>query len=253
MRVACLHAHPDDAEILAGGSLALLAQAGHAVTIVTMTPGDCGSVEFTADEIAAIRRQEAADAAALIGAEYLCAEFRDLAVFNDDPSRRRVCELLRQVQADLVLTSSPVDYHCDHEATSALVRDACFAASCPNYTTDADDPAPALRAIPHLYFVDSVEGKDRDARPQRQDFFVNIESVFAQKREMLAKHASQRDWLMRQHGIDNYLDEMEKWSKAIGQRCGVAVAEGFRRYPGHPYPQTPLLENLLSPYVVRRA
>jgi LmbE family N-acetylglucosaminyl deacetylase len=102
----------------------------------------------------AIRRKEAAAAAQLIGAAYRCAELRDLAIFNDDASRRRVTEVLRAVRPDVVVTASPVDYMCDHEATSALVRDACFGAPAPNYATSAESPAPALSAVPHLYFMD---------------------------------------------------------------------------------------------------
>src|SRR5258708_2901587 len=160
MHVACIHAHPDDAEILAGGTLALLAAAGHHVTIVSMTAGDCGSGTHSAREISTIRQREAAAAAKLIGADYQCAKFRDMAIFNADDSRRRVTELIRKNRPDIVLTASPVDYHCDHEATSILVRDACFAASPPNYVTNAKDPAPALHSIRHLYFVDSIGGLD---------------------------------------------------------------------------------------------
>lgn len=83
-RILALHAHPDDVEILAGGTLALLADAGHSLTIATLTPGDCGSHEMSAEEIAARRRGEAAAAAAHIGADYVCLEMRDLTVFNDD-------------------------------------------------------------------------------------------------------------------------------------------------------------------------
>ena len=131
MRIVCIHAHPDDAEILAGGTLALLSEAGHTITIVSMTPGDCGSARHAPGQIADIRRKEAAEAARLIRAEYCCAEFRDLAIFNTGDSRRRVTELVRSTHPDIVLTAAPVDYHCDHEATSVLVRDACFAASNP--------------------------------------------------------------------------------------------------------------------------
>jgi LmbE family N-acetylglucosaminyl deacetylase len=251
MRIISIHAHPDDAEILAGGTLTLLANAGHDITIVTMTPGDCGSAEYPGEEIASIRRREAASAAALLGAGYLCAEFRDLAVFNDDASRRRVCEVIRRLQPELILTASPIDYHCDHEATSALVRDACFGASAPNYSTRSQDPAPPLDAIPHLYFMDSIEGTDRDGKPQHPDFFVDITTVFDRKRTMLAQHVSQRNWLRKQHGIEDYLETMEQWTRSRGTEAGVPYAEGFRRYPGHPYPQTPLLEELLGRAVVR--
>jgi len=146
----------------------------------------------------------------------------------------------------LVLTASPIDYHCDHEATSMLVRDACFGASAPNYATHAADPAAPLPAIPHLYFMDSLEGVDRDGRPQQPDFFVDVTEVFDRKKAMLAQHVSQRNWLRKQHGIEDYLETMQSWTRARGAEAGVQYAEGFRRYPGHPYPQTPLLEEMLG-------
>src|SRR3954454_15263635 len=110
--VLAIHAHPDDIEILAAGTVMRLTEKGHTVTIVTMTPGDCGSAEYPAEEISRTRRREAAEASELAGAEYFCAEFRDLAIFSDDSSRRRVTEILRRVQPDIVITASPVDYHC---------------------------------------------------------------------------------------------------------------------------------------------
>lgn len=223
--------------------MSLLANAGHRITIATMTPGDCGSRQYSPDETAAIRRAEAARSAALIGAGYRCLEFRDMAVFSDDASRRRVVELLRQVQPDIVLTASPIDYLSDHEATSALVRDACFAAPAPNY---ASGGGTALNAIPHLYFMDPVGGVDREGRPVSPDFFVDVSSSFRLKREMLAEHASQRQWLLQHHGIDDYLEMMERWTRENGRRAGLELAEGFRRYKGHPYPQSALLEELLK-------
>jgi len=242
-RILAVHAHPDDAEILAGGTLALLSLGGHHVTIATMTPGDCGSSELPPDEIAALRRREAAKAAGLIGARYLCLEMRDLAVFNDDASRRRVTRALRQARPDIVLAASPVDYLCDHEAASALVRDACFGAPAPNY---APGPEPPLDRIPHLYFMDPVGGVDRDGRVVAPDFVVNAGAVFARKREMLACHASQREWLLRHHGNDDYILQMELWTRERGALVGLAYGEGFRQYRGHPYPQSPALQESLG-------
>ena len=247
MRILCIHAHPDDAEILAGGTLALLANAGHQITMITMTAGDCGSSELGPDEISAIRKAEAAASAALIGAEYLCAGFRDLAIFNDDPSRRKITQLLRQIRPQAVLTASPEDYLCDHETTSQLVRDACFGAALPNYRTDTG--AVALSEIPHLYFMDPIEMVDRASNPVGWDFIVDVSSTFETKKSMLAKHESQRSWLKPQHKIDNYLLKMEEWTRASGIRAGVSLGEGFRQYRAHPYPQTPLLQETLAPYV----
>jgi hypothetical protein len=73
------------------------------------------------------------------------------------------------------------------------------------------------------------------------------------KTAMLAEHASQREWLLRHHGIDNYLETMKAWTRENGRRAGLEYAEGFRRYKGHPYPESPLLEELLGATVVRRA
>ena len=244
--ILSIHAHPDDAEILAGGTLARLAALGHRVVIVTMTPGDCGSHEYGPEEISSMRRSEAAAAARRIGAEYQCAEFRDIAIFSDDPSRRRVTEILRQIQPDIVITASPTDYMCDHEATSLLVRDACFGAPAPNYHTGLSNPARHLPAIPHLYFMDPVGSVDRENRPVTPDFYVDVSGFFSTKKEMLAEHKSQREWLRKHHGMDDYLLRMEEWTRENGRRAGVAFAEGFRQYKGHPYPESPLLQDLLG-------
>ncbi len=246
MRIACIHAHPDDAEILAGGTLALLSKLGHEISIVTMTAGDCGSAVYGAEEISAIRRAEAAASAKLIGAEYRCAGFQDLAIFNEDTSRRRVTGLLRDLHCEIVLTASPSDYLCDHEATSQLVRDACFAASVPNYTAPGGG---ATRQIPALYLLDPIEGTDRDGKTVVPDFTVNVESTFGTKRAMLAQHESQRSWLKQQHGIDDYLDQMERWTRACGKRAGVAFGEGFRQYKIHPYPHEPVLQHALAGFI----
>jgi len=246
IRILALHAHPDDVEFQCAGTLALLTKGGCHVTIATMSPGDCGSTEHGTELIAATRRGEARAAATLIGADYHCLEFRDLAIFNDDESRRRVVEFLRRSRPDLILTAPPIDYMVDHEMTSLLVRDACFAAPIPNYLTRQWEPAPPLSRIPHLYYVDALEGNDRDGRPQPIDFHVDVSAVYAVKREMLACHTSQRDWLLKHHGIDEYLDSQAHWSRKRGAEIGVEHAEGFRQYLGHAYQQDNLLMKLLG-------
>lgn len=245
VRVLAIHAHPDDVEIQCAGTLALLRERGCHVTIATMTPGDCGSAEHDAESIATIRRGEARKAADLIGADYHCLEFRDLAIFDDDPSRRRVVEFLRRVRPDLVMTAPPVDYMADHETTSRLVRDALFAASAPNYATKQWEPARPLEKIAHLYLVDPVDGGNLEGVSVPAGFHVDVSETYATKRDMLACHESQRDWLRRQHGMDEYLESLDRWSAKRGAEIGVAHAEGFRQYLGHPYPHGNLLLELL--------
>ena len=249
-RILCLHSHPDDAEFFVGGTLALLATRGHHVTIASMTAGDCGSDVHGPEEIAEIRQREGANAAALIGAEYHTLGFYDLGIFLDDDARRRVTAALRRFRPDIVLTASPVDYHCDHEATSKLVTDSCFASSAPNYRTGGDEAA--LPAIPHLYYADPAEGTDREGNVVRPHFMVDVHETFEMKREMLARHESQRDWLKRQHGMDDFLATIETWCRARATLAGLEYAEGFRQYTGHAYPSAPLLEELLGGELIRR-
>jgi LmbE family N-acetylglucosaminyl deacetylase len=245
-RILAIHAHPDDVEFQCAGTLGLLRRLGCPITIATMTPGDCGSAELGPQQIAQIRRTEAANSARLLEATYVCLEFRDLAIVHDNDSRQRVTEALRQAQADIVITAPPVDYMSDHEVTSRLVRDACFNAPIPNYATGAPNPAPPLAKIPHLYYVDAIEGTDLFGRAIEPQFIVDITATFELKRRMLACHDSQRAWLRKQHGIDEYLDRSARWSALRGREIGAAYGEAFTQHRGHPYPQDNLLQELLK-------
>ncbi len=245
-RILAVHAHPDDIEFQCAGTLALLAEAGHFVAMTTMTPGDCGSQELSAEAISAVRREEAQRAADLIGAAYECLEFRDLSIVIDNDAKRRVTECIRRHRPDVVITAPPADYMDDHEATSRLVRDGCFNASCPNYATRQWDPCPPTDHIPHLYYVDPIEGVDCFGDAVKPHFHIDIASVFETKRKMLACHDSQRVWLRAQHGVDEYLDNQRRWSETRGQEVGVKYAEAFRQHRGHPYPAGNVLAELLG-------
>src|SRR5215470_16675672 len=98
-------AHPDDAEFLCAGTLIRLRREhGFNVHIASMTAGDCGSVEYDAQEIARIRRAEGARAAARINATYHCLDEKDLLVFYNERTLEKVTRLLRLVQPSVVLT-----------------------------------------------------------------------------------------------------------------------------------------------------
>jgi hypothetical protein len=70
---------------------------------------------------------------------------------------------------------------------------------------------------------------------------------------MLLAHESQRRWLAKQHGIEDYLRSMEVWAERRGRDFGVAQAEGFRQYRHQPYPRTPILQDLLGDAVLQLA
>jgi LmbE family N-acetylglucosaminyl deacetylase len=239
-------AHPDDAEFLCAGTMIRLARGqGWQVHIASMTPGDCGSAELAPDEIARTRRAEGARAAAVLGGQYHCLEERDLLVFYNERTLERVTRLLRRVRPRIILTHSPTDYMLDHEMTSTVVRAAAFGAPIPNFLNDRG-LGPVLEHIPHLYYCDAIEGKDPLGRPVPPAFCIDISGVIETKAEMLAGHASQRDWLLKHHGMDHYVNAMRDWGAKRGRACGVAYAEGFRQHLGHSYPQDNLLGQLLG-------
>ena len=238
-------AHPDDAEFLCAGTLARLARAGWQIHIASMTPGDCGSAELPPDEIARTRRGEGARAAAVLGGRYHCLEERDLLVFYNERTLERVTRLLRLVRPRIVLTHSPADYMLDHEMTGTVVRAAAFAAPIPNFLAERG-LGPPLERIPHLYYCDPIEGKDALGRDVAPAFCIDVSGVIQTKEKMLSAHASQRDWLLKHHGMDQYLAAMRDWGAARGRDCGVAYAEGFRQHLGHSYPQDNLLGQLLG-------
>lgn len=241
-------AHPDDAEFLCGGTLIRLQkEQGWEVHIASMTPGDCGSADLPPEDISRIRRGEGAAAAALIGATYHCLEERDLLIFFNERTLEKVTRLLRKVRPRIVLTHSPADYILDHEITSTVVRAAAFGAPAPNFLAEGKT-APALPHIPHLYYCDAIEGKDPMGQEVPPGFCIDISAVIDTKTAMLAAHASQREWLLKHHGMDQYLEAMRQWSGHRGRSCGVAFAEGFRQHLGHSYPQDNLLGKILGRY-----
>jgi LmbE family N-acetylglucosaminyl deacetylase len=248
LRVLAIMPHPDDIEILCAGTLIRLVECGCEVHAATMTPGDKGSIELTREEIAAARRNEAALAANKIGAvSYTCLEFADLDIVFDNESRRRVCTLLRSVDPDIVFTTPPVDYMFDHEITSKLVRDACFNAAVKNYSAGTSLPS---SRIPHLYYSDAIGGHNLFGDPTRVQFLIDVSDQMERKTEALACHQSQREWLRRQHGMDDYIESMRNWSRDRGALANVGYAEAFCQHLGHPHPtDNPLIDLLHAIYL----
>jgi LmbE family N-acetylglucosaminyl deacetylase len=246
-------AHPDDTEILVGGTLFHLKSLGWELGIVTMTSGDCGSATRSSEEISRIRFAEAKAAADYLGAWYGCVGLMDVEIFTNAENLRRVVELMRRFDPDVVITHSPVDYMVDHEEASRLARSACFALSMPLYRTRQVAPAPATKATPALYYADPVEGVDSMGERILPNFYVNITGTIENKLEMLSLHQSQRDWLRAHHGIDEYLGQARRWSARYGQESGFDYAEGLRQHLGHGYPREPLLQNALNSIIKARS
>ena len=238
-----LLAHPDDAEIQCAGTLIRLADAGWEIHIATVANGDCGSSTLARSETAAIRRGEGMESAARIGATYHCLDEPDVHVVFDKPTVQKAIDLFRRVAPTLLFTHPRHDYMLDHEQTHLLARAAAFSYSIPNAS-----PLPLVDGsrIPWLYYCDPVEGCDPyTGEPVTPTVVVDVSAQLQRKTEMLACHASQREWLRAHHGMDEYIDAMQRYSGQRGRYIGVEYAEAFVQHRGHPFPTTDLLAQLM--------
>jgi len=217
MNILAVGAHPDDIELLCGGTLAKYAQAGHHVAMITIANGDMGSATLPPAQIAEIRRKEAEAAAAVIGARFVCLGVGDVKVVPDLPTRAKLTAEIRRARPDLILTHAPNDYMHDHRNTSALALDAAFDATIPNIKTDAE-PIPLVP----IYFMDTIAGVGFEPTE-----YVDISEHFQTKRRMLACHESQVAWIAAHDQVD-LMEAMEILSRFRGLQAGVPYAEAFR-------------------------
>ncbi len=238
-----LLAHPDDAEFLCGGTLLRLADEGWQMHVATMTPGDCGTMTDTRWGISATRTAEGKAAADKLGAIYHCLDERDIYVCYDKPTLRKAVDLFRQVAPTLVFTHAPRDYMMDHEMTSAVARAASFGYGAPNASTH---PLIEGSCVPTLYYCDPLEGTDPLGHRVEPTTIIDISDQIDAKADLLACHASQREWLRAHHGMDEYLESMKRQSRMRGDQANVAFAEAFTQHRGHPYPTHDLLGELFG-------
>lgn len=243
-----IFAHPDDAEIVCAGTLSLLKKLGWSVHIATMTPGDKGSATLTKEEIAKTRKQEATNSAKILDATYHCMESEDVYVMYNRDTINKVTALIRNVRPTIVFTSSPSDYMVDHEMTSLIAQTACFCAGIKNMDVSED----IFDFIPYLYYSDPLDGKDKYGNAIVPSNYVDISSVMQTKENMLICHASQRNWLLVHHQIDEYILSMKQFGEQRGHDINVKYAEGFRQNLAHTYPQENILKELLGDLVVTK-
>ena len=244
--ILSLGAYPDDAEFFCAGTLALLHRKGWDIHIATMTPGDCGTVQYSRQEISRIRRAEATKAAGILNGTYHCLECDDIFILYDRPTLLKAIELMRKVKPAIVFTTSPSDYMVDHEMASKIAQTACFACGVVNIETPGAEP---FEPIPHLYYMDPAEEKDKYGMEIKAGTIVDITGVMSIKEKLLCCHESQRHWLMTHHGMDEYINMMKESGEKRGRQINSAFAEGFRQHLGHAYPHDNILRSELGDLV----
>lgn len=218
MHVMGIGAHPDDLEILCGGTLARYRKQGHEVTMCHVAAGDRGATEGNREDIATVRADEARRAAGSIGASYLSLDIADGEVdARNEQQKRRLTEAIRLTRPDVVITHSGDDYMPDHNETSELAFACSFLATVPLYGTDT----PAYGPVPALFFMDTLAGVDFTPTE-----YVDISAELDQKVEMMRLHASQLEWL-NDHDSTDMLEQIVSVARFRGIQCGVRHAEAF--------------------------
>jgi LmbE family N-acetylglucosaminyl deacetylase len=225
-RILIATAHPDDADIMAGGTVARWLDDGHAVHSVIFTRGDKGHDDpgMTPERVAALRETEQRAAAAILGGPRVTfLDFADGELAWAGPPLAEATRLIRQERPDTVVTHDPYggapsywepQLHPDHRAVGLAVVEACyFRAPGPLYY-----PAHGAAGLtPHrvreilLIMSDHV------------DHVVDIAATFERKVRAVRAHASQ---------FGTHPD-LEGFLRRLAERADHAdhrrLAEGFKR------------------------
>jgi len=184
MHVIIIGAHPDDGDLGAGGIAAKYVALGHKVRLVSMTNGDAGHPKMSGSPLAKRRKDEARRAGDVIGAEYIVLDNHDGELVATLENRWQVIRLIREFQADVVITHRTNDYHPDHRYTGILVQD-----TIPLIVGASILPeVPPLEEIPVIMYM-----ADRFTKPNpfEADIVVAIDDVMEKKIDMIHCHESQ--------------------------------------------------------------
>ncbi len=244
LRILVIGAHPDDADIKAGGSSAKWCGLGHTVRMVSLTDGAAGHHATWGPALAERRRAEARAAAAVIGAAYEVWDYPDGELQPTLEARRRVIRLIRTFGPDLLLTDRPNDYHPDHRAAALLVQDAAYMVTVPAVCPDT----PQLGCSPVIaYFSDAFTRPCCCSEPH---VVVDVEDVLDKVVGMLHCHVSQfYEWLPFNGGHLSEVPQREEARRAwlaerfrrcrirpLADRCRALLTATYGPDPGGPGP-----------------
>jgi LmbE family N-acetylglucosaminyl deacetylase len=184
LRIIAFGAHPDDCELVAGGVAAKWAALGHKFKCVAVTNGDIGHATVAGGPLAQRRRAEALAAAKILGIETDVLDNHDGELMVTLENRRRIARLIREWQADVVISHRPNDYHPDHRYTGVLVMDAAYMVQVPFFDPDV----PPLRRNPVFLFS---EDRFQKPNPFSGDIVVAIDDVIEKKLAVVEAMESQ--------------------------------------------------------------
>jgi LmbE family N-acetylglucosaminyl deacetylase len=220
--VLAVYAHPDDADVACGGSLARWAKGGSAVHLLVCTDGGKGTTDpdVVPARLVEERAGELEASSALIGLRSVDnLRFPDGELLDSDGFRRTLVERVRTLRPQVVCGHDPTavffgrDYynHRDHRIAGAALLDAVAPASAlPLYFPDAGPP--------HQVFTVLLSGT------LEPDEWVDVTDTIETKAAAVECHRTQ---FAGQSGWAG--EAVRRRAAEEGRRAGVDYAEGFRR------------------------
>jgi bacillithiol biosynthesis deacetylase BshB1 len=216
--IAGLCAHPDDAELVMGGTLARETARGRRVALVDLTRGESGS-RGTPETRAA----EAAEAARILGVAHReSLGLPDARLAQVPEHKDPVVEALRRLRPEVVILPYWDQRHPDHSMASRIVYDACFLAGLRNYRPEL---GLAFRPRKLVYALSMTE--TNEAAPS---FVVDVTDVWDVKMRAVRAFASQfapgPDETVSLP-FERFQLAAEANARRHGERIGVTYGEGF--------------------------
>ncbi len=240
-------AHPDDIEFMMSGTLLLLKQAGAEIHMCNLANGCYGSQVYSKEDAARVRAVEAQNSAKVAGAHWHPSLFDDVGLYYNEESLRKVSAIVRRINPDIVLTLSRYDYMEDHEYASRLTSSAVFNRCLPCYVTEPPVPSTTKQVAVYHSLPHSLMDMQRTSIVP--EFCIDVGAVMERRREMLAQHKSQSEWLDATQGMGAYVETMADAAREVGQLYGgCEYAEGWRRHNhmGYCSPSFAPLETMLK-------
>lgn len=214
-------AHPDDAELGCGGTLAKHVALGHRVGVVDLTRGELGTRGTPAT-----RDAEAEAASQILGLSVReNLNLPDGFFRNDRDHQLAVVAAIRKFRPTIVLANAPADRHPDHGRAAQLVFDACFLAGLPKVATPYGDAAP-WRPAAIYHFIQSSY--------LQPDFILDISGFWETKLAAIKAFKSQfYDPASAEPATfistPGFLKALEARTIEFGHSIGVEYGEGFIR------------------------
>ena len=221
LRIIFFGAHPDDAEYNGAGVAMKWAKMGHHVKFVSVSNGDIGHWNMAGGPLAERRTREVMEVGRRLGVTTEVLDIHDGEVMPTLENRRTITRLIRQWNADIVVTPRPNDYHPDHRYTSILVQDSAYMVTVPFFCPDV----PALKDNP--IFLYSADGF-RLPQPFRADVAVAIDEVIEPTLDALLVMESQ----IHEGGANGYAGLFPSDEAGRQRRRTQVRDELTRRYSG---------------------